>query len=57
MKSDRGAFAFGVVALAFSGLALWSNYGQIDWRIAGLLAPVCLVVIGVGMLLLTKTPN
>jgi hypothetical protein len=57
MTFDRTAFAFGVAALAIAGLALWSNYGHIDWRIAGLLAPISLVVIGVGMLLLTKTHN
>jgi hypothetical protein len=57
MRSDRVAFAFGVIALVLGGLALWSNYGPLDWRIVGLLAPISLVVIGVGMLLLTKSSN
>lgn len=54
MKRDRTAFAFGALALALAGLALWHNYGGIDWRLAGVLAPVALVVIGAGMLLLSR---
>lgn len=57
MKSDRIAFAFGLAALALAALGLWANYGQIDWRIVGLVAPIALVVIGVGMLLLTRAKN
>lgn len=54
MNADRNAFAFGMAALAVAILALWANYGQIDWRIVGLAAPIALVVIGVGMLALSK---
>lgn len=57
MRSDRVAFAFGVIALALAGLGFWATYGQINWQTVGLLAPISLVVIGVGMLLLTKTHN
>lgn len=54
MKRDRVAFAFGVLALALAGLAFWSHYGQVDWRLAGVLAPAALIVIGAGMLLLSR---
>jgi hypothetical protein len=54
MKADRVGFALGVLALGAGGLALWANYGTIDWRLVGLVAPIGLVVIGIGMLALTK---
>ncbi|HML50234.1 MAG TPA: hypothetical protein PKD84_02340 [Propionicimonas sp.] len=54
MRSDRTAFAFGMAALALAALGLWANYGQVDWRIVGLAAPIALVVIGVGMLAMSK---
>ncbi len=54
MKADRLSFALGVLALGAGGLALWANYGTIDWRLVGLVAPIGLVVIGIGMLALTK---
>lgn len=54
MRFDRAAFAVGIAALSIGGLALWANYGQIDWRIVGLAAPVALVVMGIGMLLLPR---
>ena len=54
MKADRFAFALGVLALGAGGLALWANYATIDWRLVGLVAPIGLVVIGIGMLALTK---
>ena len=54
MNADRLSFALGVIALLVGGLALWANYGTIDWRLVGLVAPIGLVVIGIGMLALTK---
>lgn len=54
MSSDRTAFAFGTAAVALAALGLWANYGQVDWRIVGLAAPIALVVIGVGMLAMSK---
>lgn len=54
MKPDRAAFAFGMVAIAIATLGLWASYGQIDWRIVGMAAPIALVVIGVGMLAMTN---
>jgi hypothetical protein len=53
MKPDRTSFALGMACLALSWLGLWASWGQIDWRLAGMLAPIALVVTGVGMLLLT----
>lgn len=53
MTHDRTAFAFGALALALAGLALWANYGRVDWHLVGLMAPAVMVVIGVGMLLLS----
>ncbi len=54
MKPDRAAFALGVIAVAVAGLALWANYGTIDWRLVSVIAPIALVVIGIGMLALTR---
>lgn len=54
---DRAAFAFGVLALALAGLGLWTSYGIVDWRLVGFLAPAGMVVIGVGMLLLSRNHN
>lgn len=57
MNRDRAAFAIGVLALALAGLALWTNYGQVDWNLVGVLAPAGMVIIGVGMLLLSRNRN
>ncbi len=57
MKADRLSFALGVIALLVGGLALWANYGTIDGPLAGLVAPIGLVVIGIGMLALTKAQH
>lgn len=57
MKADRAAFAFGVLALGLAGLALWTNYGHVDWRLVGMFAPAALIVIGAGMLLLSRRNN
>jgi uncharacterized membrane protein YfcA len=57
MTRDRAAFAIGVLALAVAGLAAWTNYGRVDWNLVGVLAPAGMVVIGVGMLLLSRDRN
>ncbi len=54
MNRDRAAFAFGVLALALAGLAFWTAYGQVNWRLVGLLAPAAMVVVGIGVLLLSR---
>ena len=54
---DRAAFAFGVLALALAGLGFWTTYGHVDWSLVGLLAPAGMVVIGVGMLVLSRNHN
>ncbi|MFZ0530789.1 MAG: hypothetical protein WAL91_09655 [Propionicimonas sp.] len=53
--TDRVAFAIGVLAVLVAGLALWLYYGTIDWRLVGVLAPAALVIIGAGMLLLSRS--
>lgn len=57
MKPDRTAFAFGIAALVLAGLGFWASYGQINWQTVSLLAPVALVVIGVGMLVLSRAKH
>ena len=57
MTRDRAAFAFGILALSLAGLGLWNNYGIVDWHLVGLLAPAGMVVMGVGMLLLSRSHN
>lgn len=54
MRSDRTAFTFGIISVTVAAIALWSAYGQLDWRGIGLIIPGCLVVLGVGLLLLSK---
>lgn len=54
MSPDRAAFAFGMAAIAVAVLGFWASYGHIDWRIVGLAAPIALVMIGVGMLAMSK---
>lgn len=53
MKRDRAAFAVGVIAIALAGHALWASFATIDWRLTGLIAPVVLIIIGAGMLVLS----
>ena len=57
MTRDRAAFAFGILALGLAGLGLWNSYGHVDWHLVGVLAPGGMVVIGVGMLLLSRNHN
>ena len=57
MTRDRAAFAFGILALALGALGFWTTYGIVDWNLVGLLAPAGMVVIGVGMLLLSRNHN
>ena len=57
MNRDRAAFAIGVLSLALAGLALWTHYGRVDWNLVGVLAPAGMVIIGVGMLLLSRNRN
>lgn len=54
MSRDRAAFAFGVLSLALAGLAFWTAYGQVNWRLAGLLVPAAMVVVGIGVLMLSR---
>ncbi len=54
---DRAAFAYGVIAMAIAALALWLHYGFVDWRLVGVITPVVLVIIGAGMLLLSRKSN
>lgn len=57
MRHDRTAFAFGVLALALAGFALWTVYGQVDLKLVGVLGPIVLIVAGVGVLLLSRRHN
>lgn len=57
MRRDRAAFAFGVLALALAGLALWTTYGHVDWKLVGVLVPAAMVVAGIGVLLLSRRHN
>ena len=57
MRRDRAAFAFGVLALALAGLAFWTTYGHLDWKLVGMLVPAAMVVAGVGVLLLSRRHN
>lgn len=57
MTRDRAAFAVGLLALILAALAFWSGYGSVDWKLVSLLAPVAMVVVGVGILLLSRRHN
>lgn len=57
MSRDRAAFAFGLLALVLASLGLWSAYGRVDWQLAGMLAPVVMVVAGIGILVLSRRPH
>jgi hypothetical protein len=57
MNRDRAAFAVGLLALILAALAFWSGYGLVDWKLVSLLAPVAMVVVGVGILLLSRRHN
>ncbi|MGC3995899.1 MAG: hypothetical protein QM779_17585 [Propionicimonas sp.] len=57
MRRDRAAFAFGVLAVAFAALALWTVYGVVDRKLVGILVPAAMVVAGVGVLLLSRRHN
>ena len=52
--TGRAAFATGFLGILLAGLALWTHYGTVDWHLVGVLAPVALVVLGAGMLLLSR---
>jgi uncharacterized membrane protein YfcA len=55
MNRDRPAFAFGVLTVCLSVLALWTAYGQVEWRLVGILVPIALVTVGIGILLLSRS--
>ena len=55
MKLDIAAFGLGAVAIAIGGLALWASYGDVSWAWVGRVAPVALIVIGILMLVLSRT--
>jgi uncharacterized membrane protein YfcA len=57
MNRDRTAFVFGVFALVLAGLALWANYGRLEWNLVGVLVPAAMVVAGVGVLVLSRPRN
>lgn len=57
MSRDRAAFAVGLLALILAALAFWSGYGLVDWKLVSLLAPVAMVVVGIGILLLSRRHN
>lgn len=54
MNRDRTAFAFGVLAVTLAALALWAAYGEVEWRLVGILVPVAMVATGIGVLLLSR---
>lgn len=55
MKPDIAAFGLGAVAIIVGGLALWASYGDVSWSWVGRAAPVALIVIGILMLVLSRT--
>ncbi len=57
MRRDRAAFGFGVLAVALAALGLWTAYGQVQWRLVGIAAPIALVVVAIGILLLSRRHN
>jgi uncharacterized membrane protein YfcA len=57
MRPDRAAFGFGILAVALAALALWTAYGHVQWRLVGVATPVALVVVGIGILLLSRRHN
>lgn len=54
MNRDRAAFGFGLAAMLLGGVGLWSSFGQVDWGFVRTAAPVALIVIGAGMILLSR---
>lgn len=55
MKPDIAAFGLGAVAIIIGGLALWASYGDVSWSWVGRAAPVALIVIGILMLVFSRT--
>ena len=55
MKPDIAAFGLGAVAIIVGGLALWASFGDVSWSWVGRAAPVALIVIGILMLVLSRT--
>jgi hypothetical protein len=54
MSRDRAAFGFGLAAMLLGGVGLWSSFGSVDWSVVRTAAPVALIVIGAGMVLLSR---
>jgi hypothetical protein len=57
MSRDRAAFGFGLAAMLLGGVGLWSSFGHVDWGFVRTAAPVALIVIGAGMVLLSRQHN
>lgn len=51
------AFALAAGGLFVAGLGVWILVGGFDQRLLGILVPVVLVVVGAGMLLLSRKPH
>lgn len=54
MNRDRAAFGFGLAAMLLGAIGLWSSFGNVDWALVRTAAPVALIVIGAGMVLLSR---
>lgn len=57
MSRDRAAFGFGIAAMLLGGIGLWASFGHVDWQLVRTWAPVALIVIGAGMVLLSRHHN
>jgi len=57
-KPDVVALVFGVLMTAVASVALWLAFaGGIDWHLVRIVAPLCLVVVGVLGLALSRHPH
>lgn len=54
MKADTTGLTLGLLFLLIAALGLWSSLGRIDWADAGIALPLCLVIIGIVGLNLTR---
>jgi hypothetical protein len=53
-SSDVTALVTGLLFLLLALLGLWSAFGTINWGLLGLALPLCLVIIGIAGLGLSR---
>lgn len=56
-RRDVTAFNAGLVFLVVAALGLWMAFGDVNWKLVSIAAPLALVFIGAAGLILSRTKS